>query len=34
MQYGAERLQHLLSATVLTMVAIIPVFGWLGRACR
>jgi|APFre7841882724_1041349.scaffolds.fasta_scaffold01765_1 AAA family ATP:ADP antiporter len=28
-QYGAERLQHLFTATFLTMVAIIPVFGWL-----
>jgi len=28
-QYGADRLQHLFTATFLTMVAIIPVFGWL-----
>jgi AAA family ATP:ADP antiporter len=28
-QYGAERLHELLTATFLTMVAIIPVFGWL-----
>ena len=28
-QYGADRLQHLFTATLLTMVAIIPVFGWL-----
>jgi AAA family ATP:ADP antiporter len=28
-QYGAERLQHLFTATFVTMVAIIPVFGWL-----
>jgi AAA family ATP:ADP antiporter len=28
-QYGAGRLQHLFTATFLTMVAIIPVFGWL-----
>ena len=28
-QYGAERLQHLFSATFLTMVALIPAFGWV-----
>jgi AAA family ATP:ADP antiporter len=28
-QYGAERLQHLFTATFLTMVALIPAFGWV-----
>jgi AAA family ATP:ADP antiporter len=28
-QYGGDRLQHLFSATFLTMVALIPTFGWL-----
>jgi len=28
-QYGADRLQHLFSATFLTMVALIPAFGWV-----
>jgi AAA family ATP:ADP antiporter len=28
-QYGPERLQHLFTATFLTMVALIPAFGWL-----
>lgn len=28
-QYGAERLQHLFTATFLTMIALIPAFGWL-----
>jgi AAA family ATP:ADP antiporter len=28
-QYGAERLQHLFSATFFTMVALIPAFGWV-----
>lgn len=28
-QYGAERLQHLFSATFVAMVALIPAFGWV-----
>ena len=28
-QYGADRLQHLFSATFVTMVALIPAFGWM-----
>ena len=28
-QYGADRLQHLFSATFVTMVALIPAFGWV-----
>jgi AAA family ATP:ADP antiporter len=28
-QYGPDRLQHLFTATFLTMVAIIPLFGWV-----
>ncbi len=28
-QYGAERLHELLTATFLTMIAMIPAFGWL-----
>jgi len=28
-QYGAERLQHLFTATFVTMVALIPAFGWV-----
>jgi AAA family ATP:ADP antiporter len=28
-QYGPERLQHLFTATFVTMIALIPLFGWL-----
>jgi AAA family ATP:ADP antiporter len=30
-QFGAERLQWLFSAVFLTMIALIPLFGWLAR---